>query len=100
MLFRSTPYSTKHGVKGDEYDNVLVVIDDYSWNQYKFNDVFANNRTNIGRFDRTLNLLYVCCSRAKSNLVILSLSDMDNKAIGTINNWFGTENVYDILSLS
>jgi len=94
-----TPYSTKHGVKGAEYENVLVVIDDSSWNQYKFNDVFANIKSNQGRYDRTLNLLYVCCSRAKNNLTLLSLSAMDANAMQTINNWFGSENVYDVNSL-
>ncbi len=94
-----TPYSTKHGVKGAEYDNVLVVIDDNSWNQYKFNDVFANDKKNEGRYDRTRNLLYVCCSRAKNNLTLLSLSAMNERAMQTINNWFGNENVYDINSL-
>ena len=94
-----TPYSTKHGVKGAEYDNVLVVIDDNSWNQYKFNDVFANERKNQGRYDRTRNLLYVCSSRAKNNLIFLSLSSMDAKAMHTINNWFGSDNVYDVNNL-
>jgi DNA helicase II / ATP-dependent DNA helicase PcrA len=94
-----TPYSTKHGVKGSEYDNVLVVIDDNSWFQYKFNDVFANIKNNQDRYDRTRNLLYVCSSRAKNNLIFLSLSKMDEKAMQTINNWFGSENVYDINNL-
>lgn len=94
-----TPYSTKHGVKGAEYENVLVVIDDNSWNQYKFNDVFANNTSNQGRYERTLNLLYVCCSRAKNNLTILSLSSMDNQAMQTINSWFEPKNVIDVLTL-
>ena len=95
-----TPYSTKHGVKGAEYKNVLVVIDDNSWNQYRFNDVFSANKSNQGRFDRTLNLLYVCCSRAKDKLTILSLSQIDKSAINTITDLFGAENVYDINTLN
>lgn len=95
-----TPYSTKHGVKGAEYNNVLVVIDDASWNQYKFNDVFSSNKSNQGRFDRTLNLLYVCCSRAKDKLTLLSLSQMDSNAMNTITKWFDAENVYDINTLN
>ena len=83
-----TPFSTKHGVKGAEFDNVLVVVDDSAWNQYKFNDVFGNVTTNQNRFQRSLNLLYVCCSRAKNNLVVLSLSSMDNAALKTIDKWF------------
>ncbi len=94
-----TPYSTKHGVKGAEFDNVLVVIDDGAWNMYKFNDVFANNVKNMDRHNRTLNLLYVCCSRAKDKLVLLSLSEMDAAAMATINAWFGNGNVYNIETL-
>lgn len=95
----STPFSTKHGVKGSEFNNVLVVIDDNSWNQFKFNDVFANDTVNQGRYDRTLNLFYVCCSRAKNNLAVLSLSGFNSKAMKTINEWAGEANVYDILNL-
>jgi DNA helicase-2/ATP-dependent DNA helicase PcrA len=94
-----TPYSTKHGVKGAEFDNVLVVIDDGAWNMYKFNDVFSNNVKNKERYSRTLNLLYVCCSRAKDKLVLLSLSGMDASAMATVNAWFGNENVFDLANL-
>ncbi|MBY0486133.1 MAG: UvrD-helicase domain-containing protein [Flavobacteriaceae bacterium] len=96
---KHTPYSTKHGVKGAEYENVLVVIDDSSWNLYKFNDVFSSSKSNIGRYERTLNLLYVCCSRAKNNLTILSLSEMDSAALGTIKNWFGVDKFMQIENL-
>lgn len=91
-----TPYSTKHGVKGAEFENVLVVIDDASWNQYKFNDVFGNNHTNEKRYVRTRNLLYVCCSRAKNKLAVLSLSEMDSAAMNTVVSWFGKKNVLEI----
>jgi len=93
-----TPFSTKHGVKGAEYDNVLVVIDDSSWNQYKFNDVFAHNTSNQQRYDRTKNLLYVCCSRAKNHLALLSLSQMDNTSMNALNSLFGN-GIYDVKSL-
>ncbi len=94
-----TPFSTKHGVKGAEYENVLVVIDDRSWNQYNFNHVFANNRQNVNRFNRTLNLLYVCCSRTKDKLSLLALSKLDTVSIKTIESWFGQENVFDVANL-
>lgn len=94
-----TPYSTKHGVKGSEYENVLVVIDDSSWNQYKFDSVFSNDTSNANRYNRTLNLLYVCCSRAKDRLAILSISSLSGASLNTINNWFGNENVYAVATL-
>ena len=56
----STPFSTKHGVKGAEFKNVLVVIDDASWNQYKFNDVFAGNKsTKVGMTERETSCMSV-----------------------------------------
>ncbi|MFA6515329.1 MAG: UvrD-helicase domain-containing protein [Candidatus Paceibacterota bacterium] len=88
----STPYSTKHGVKGAEFDNVLIVIDDTSWNRFNFNDVFSGNTKNQNRFNMTQNLLYVCCSRSKNYLAVTSLSVLDNKAIIGIKNIFGHSN--------
>lgn len=94
----NTPFSTKHGVKGTEYNNVLVVIDDRAWNQYNFNYVFCNS-LGKGQFERTLNLLYVCCSRAKDKLAVLSLSKVDPAGLQKIEDWFGKENVHDVVKL-
>lgn len=97
---KRTPFSTKHGVKGAEFENVLVVIDDNSWRQYNFNDVFAQNNTNVERYNRTRNLLYVCCSRTKSKLSVLCLSLLNDKAVNTVHDWFGNNNVFDVSKLS
>jgi len=94
-----TPFSTKHGVKGAEYEDVLVVIDDSAWNMYNFNDVFGNSQRNQARYQRTLNLLYVCCSRAKNHLALLALSTLDNNALSNLNTWFGRDNIYDVSSI-
>lgn len=32
------PQMTQHGVKGAEYENVLIVLDNGGWNNYNFND--------------------------------------------------------------
>jgi DNA helicase-2/ATP-dependent DNA helicase PcrA len=87
-------FSTKHGTKGEEYRNVLVVIDDTSWkSQYKFEGYFDDSDTSDGRKERTKNLFYVSCSRAKENLVVLALSKMEAPAMTTIKKWFGANNV-------
>lgn len=87
-------FSTKHGTKGEEYRNVLVVIDDTSWkSQYKFESYFDNSDTSEARKERTKNLFYVSCSRTKENLVVLALSKMDDNAMTTVRNWFGNENI-------
>lgn len=68
-----TPFSTKHGVKGAEFENVLVIVDDSLWNMYKFGQVFTDDRSNSGRFERSQKLLYVCFSRAMDGLAVLWL---------------------------
>lgn len=90
-------FSTKHGTKGEEYRNVLVVIDDTNWKQkYNFENYFNNSEERPDRKDRTKNLFYVSCSRAKENLVVLALSSMGPYAMQTVNEWFGSENITTI----
>jgi len=82
-------YSTQHGTKGEEYRNVLMVIDDTSWPQmYNFNNFFNRSEEIKERELRTRNLFYVSCSRAKENLLVLALSEMDKNAIFTIDHFF------------
>ena len=72
----NTPYSTQHGVKGEEYKNVVVVYDDIeaAWNLYSFIKMLvpeiAGDPTE-GQLDRTTRLAYVSFSRAAENLRIL-----------------------------
>ena len=64
-----TPFSTKHGVKGAEFDEVMVVLgrgwNQYNWDQFLqwFPDRYPNNREES--YVRNRNLFYVCCSRAR-----------------------------------
>lgn len=67
-------FSTEHGVKGEEYDNVVFVISK-GWNQYQF-ETYAPMITGHAdvpkekqaSFERNRNLFYVCCSRPKKRL--------------------------------
>lgn len=68
-------FSTDHGVKGKEYNSVLFVIG-RGWNLYQFDrwmprtgDVL--NEQELKSYERNRNLFYVCCSRAKKNLILL-----------------------------
>ncbi|MPQ49288.1 AAA family ATPase [Marinifilum sp. N1E240] len=89
-----TAYSTKHGTKGEEYRNVLVVIDDTSWKQkYNFQNFFSSSEEKEDRELRTKNLFYVSCSRAVENLVVLALSEMNDVSMGVLGSWFNNENV-------
>jgi DNA helicase-2/ATP-dependent DNA helicase PcrA len=74
FLRPSAIYSTDHGVKGEEYDNVIFVIG-RGWNHYNFerympmdpNNISADNQ---GSYERNRNLFYVCCSRPKKSLIL------------------------------
>ncbi len=76
FINENTPYSTQHGVKGEEYKNVVVVYDDIeaAWNLYSFTKMLvpeiAGNPTE-GQLDRSSRLAYVSFSRAVENLRIL-----------------------------
>lgn len=76
FINENTPYSTQHGVKGEEYKNVVVVYDDIeaAWNLYSFTKMLvpeiAGNPTE-GQLDRSIRLAYVSFSRAVENLRIL-----------------------------
>lgn len=94
-----TPFSTKHGVKGAEFENVLVVLG-RGWNQYNFNQFleWAGDRAAIPEdkldaFERNRNLFYVTCSRPKKRLALLFTQKLSNQALATLSNWFGTSAV-------
>lgn len=92
-----TPFSTKHGVKGAEFENVLVVIG-RGWNQYNFVQMleWAGNGIPNGKeetFERNRNLFYVACSRPQTRLAVLFTQEVSGDAMKTILKWFGKESV-------
>ena len=76
FISENTPFSTQHGVKGEEYPNVVVVFDDVEarWNHYNFNKLLTPEtigEPTEGQLERGRKLAYVCFSRAELNLRIL-----------------------------
>ena len=76
FIQENTPFSTQHGVKGEEYSNVVVVFDDTeaAWTNYSFAKVLAPDTSGVpseGQRDRSKKLAYVCFSRAEENLRIV-----------------------------
>lgn len=72
----NTNYSTQHGVKGEEYPDVLVVVDDIeaAWNNYNFCKLLTPETFGApteGQQHRGEKLAYVSFSRAEDNLRIL-----------------------------
>lgn len=67
-------YSTMHKTKGTEIENVMVVLDEYGWvKEYDFMSCFSGNLPTTEKEADTRKLLYVACSRAKRNLVLVRL---------------------------
>ncbi|UWG97446.1 UvrD-helicase domain-containing protein [Dehalobacter sp. DCM] len=94
---KTSPFSTDHGTKGAEYDSVVCFIDDNDWNtSYNFNNYFNKTDEGKARFDKTKNLFYVICSRAKYNLAIVILSKLSDESINKLKLWFGEENFISI----
>ncbi len=85
FIGENTPFSTQHGVKGEEYSNVVVVFDDVEarWNHYNFNKLLTpktNGEPTEGQLERGRKLAYVCFSRAELNLRILLFTPRPNEA--------------------
>lgn len=78
-----TPYITMHKTKGTGIDNVLVVLDEYFWNEYDFRTVFDPEEKNLVKKDKNAQLLYVACSRAKFNLRCVRLISPEEEKIFT-----------------
>ncbi|MFJ5481785.1 UvrD-helicase domain-containing protein [Pectobacterium actinidiae] len=84
-----TPFSTQHKIKGAQFDNVIVILDNGRWNKYNFGYLFENKGAK-SVIERTKKLFYVCCTRSKKSLVVY-YSKPSDEALKTAKNWFGTE---------
>lgn len=99
FLYPEAEFSTEHGVKGEEYDNIIFVISK-GWNQYQF-ETYApmiNGSVPIPRgkeasFERNRNLFYVCCSRPKKRLVFFVSVPMTTAFRSFLSGLVGEENI-------
>lgn len=91
-----TPFSTQHKTKGTEFDNVLVILDNGGWNSnYNFKYLFGSGNINQNVLSKTQKIFYVCCTRAKENLIVF-FDSPDDIIIAKARDWFGEENVHRI----
>lgn len=94
-----TPFATKHSVKGDQFENVLVVLG-RGWNVYNFGQYL--DWVEAGKFpadkqdsfERYRNLFYVACSRPTTRLALLFTQELTSQGIATLASWFGEDSVY------
>ncbi|HFU3984767.1 TPA: UvrD-helicase domain-containing protein [Streptococcus suis] len=89
---------TQHKVKGSEYENVLVLLDNGKWNQYNFDTLFGKGSPNESVQNRTRKLFYVTITRAMKNLIIYIPSN-DKQIIEKAQDYFELDDIVDVLSL-
>lgn len=97
-----TPFSTQHGVKGAEFENVLVVVG-RGWNYYDFDVLlkYARMQEELPEkkekiFRRSRNLFYVSCSRARRELAVLFTQQLSRESLKTVEAWFGEDVVAEV----
>jgi DNA helicase II / ATP-dependent DNA helicase PcrA len=96
-----SPFQTKHGVKGDEFENVLVVFG-RGWNEYNFNDYLkmVGNQVAINArkeaYERYRNLFYVAVSRPKRRLALVFTQLLEPSALDVLSRWYGNSQIRDI----
>lgn len=98
FLYPESKFSTEHGVKGEEYDNVIFVIG-RGWNQYQFEKYIPmiKNGIDIGKeaaYVRNRNLFYVCCSRPKKRLILFVSVPLNNSFKTFLTELVGEENIF------
>lgn len=96
-------FDTHHGVKGLQFERVLVLIDDsesrgflYSYEKLlgvtplSASDLQKKKEGQETGFDRTLRLLYVTCTRAQNSLAVLAYTENPAKvrAHAIAQGWF------------
>ena len=77
-LAEETEYITMHKTKGSSIQNVIVVMDEFFWNEYKFSSLYLpGSDSNVNRINNSKKLIYVACSRAMSGLVCVKVLTAD-----------------------
>lgn len=89
FINKETPVETMAGVKGEEYNHVIVNVNSQvNWTKYNFSEFFLTGNTNTNSLMATHKLFYVCCTRAKSSLIINYIvntpSDFDENKINEL----------------
>lgn len=101
-------FGTHQGVKGLEFERVMVIIDDEEsrGRMFSYDKIFglkplsANDKKNLEEgketgIDKTTRLFYVACSRAKESLAIVCYSDSPKELKSNVvnYNWFTEDDV-------
>ena len=72
-------YITMHKTKGAGIENVLVVLDEYFWNQYNFQFRHDSTEPSCAFTSPNMKLFYVACSRTIKNLTVVKVVTSDEE---------------------
>lgn len=99
------PLSTQHKIKGAEFNNVLIILENGGWHNYNFEyllnpdirlSLTGSKKDSFERIlPRTQKLFYVCCTRAKEKLMIYYPNPSES-IIKNVSNLIGKDNVLTI----
>lgn len=90
-----TIFSTEHASKGDEFDNVIFVINK-GWNQYNYHKFFPFSKNSEDpSFKRNRNLFYVSSSRAIRRLFFL-LTYNDQPEFENYLKYLSNQNAFEV----
>lgn len=96
-------FDTHQGVKGLEFDRVMVIMDDGDARgfTFKYEDLFDGKSTGTKTVEATRRLFYVTCSRAKQSLALIAYtSDPERvKKFVLQEGWFTNEEIISNLSV-
>lgn len=93
FIAKHTLFSTKHGVKGAEFENVIVVVGK-GWSKYNFARMLEFMQDGVPHdkqdsYERSRNLFYVTCSRARLRLALLFTESLSETALSKLETIFG-----------
>ncbi|HYC45642.1 MAG TPA: UvrD-helicase domain-containing protein [Burkholderiales bacterium] len=90
-------FDTHQGVKGLEFERVMVIMDDEEARgfTFKYEDLFGGKEPGSRTVEATKRLFYVTCSRAKGSLALVAYSQSPDRvrAFVTKNGWFTPDEV-------
>ena len=71
-LNEETEYITMHKTKGTSIPSVIVVMEEYFWNEYDFSLIHSQSiEGKSKKRNDSQKSIYVACSRAKNNLICI-----------------------------
>ena len=77
-LNEETQYITMHKTKGSSIPSIIVVMEEFFWNEYDFSLMYStHNKSKAKKRLSSQKLIYVACSRARNSIVCAKILKPD-----------------------